>query len=315
MGNLYSDTNTAPISDKFLTKTEFNSYKSSVPIVLDLNTVLADTTLTKKLLDVLSSDDRFKGSQGIQGVKGDIGSFDATNINSDVKIKNDKTFELRKTKDNNQLDRRFVIQNDNDDYAIFTDKYLVGQGSNLNLQPFGWGGNVRIGYDPNNLESLTSPRTPLSTVPGAKLAVNWDISSSGQFISNKGYQIDNVYKIQFPESRDNNGIEGALKYYDDYGTVNTQSLYYRTNTSSNDIAKFKILTNGSTLGDNLKFANKSTETNTCLAVSDGNRALTKKTCNVYDPSQHFIRNGIKTYNPYVDKCININDPTGLYLHV
>ena len=335
MGNLYSGTNTTSISDNFLSKNDFNSYTSTAPKVLDLNTVLADSTLTKKLLDALSGDSRFKGPQGIQGIQGNVGPqgtmdttknytfTDTITFNKPIKIyKNIVGGSIDfiggvtgKTNTNGTFtESKLQIDQDGNnsgDYVIFTSIPNYNW-TNLNIQP--QGGNVRIGYNPNKYAN------DVQTIPpDAKLAVNGniysssDIISGGQFTSKNGYQIENIYKIQFPESKDNNGNEGALKYAVTYDQTNTQNGYYRTNTSSGDIAKFKILSNGSTLGDNLKFTNDPNIINDCLAVSDGTRrALTKKTCNTNDPSQHFVRNGIKIYNPYSDLCININSSTGLW---
>lgn len=43
MGNFYSQNNTTP---SFVSKTEYDNYVNTTPKVLDLNTVLADVTLT-----------------------------------------------------------------------------------------------------------------------------------------------------------------------------------------------------------------------------------------------------------------------------
>ena len=71
MGNFYSQSNTSP---SFVSKSEYDTYVSTTPRVLDLNTVLADPTLTQKLLTALASDSRFIGPQGIQGQIGSQGS-------------------------------------------------------------------------------------------------------------------------------------------------------------------------------------------------------------------------------------------------
>jgi len=78
MGNFYSQENTTP---SFVAKSEYDTYVSTTPRVLDLNTVLADVTLTQKLLTALANDSqkRFvgpqgvKGDTGLQGIKGDTG--------------------------------------------------------------------------------------------------------------------------------------------------------------------------------------------------------------------------------------------------
>ena len=87
MGNFYSQSNTSP---SFVSKSEYDTYVSTTSRVLDLNTVLADPTLTQKLLTALASDSRFIGPQGIQGqvglqgVKGDTGPQGIQGVKGDT---------------------------------------------------------------------------------------------------------------------------------------------------------------------------------------------------------------------------------------
>jgi len=77
MGNFYSQSNTTP---SFVSKSEYDTYVSTTPRVLDLNTVLADPILTEKLLTALANDSqkRFVGNQGPTGSSGPAGSTGST---------------------------------------------------------------------------------------------------------------------------------------------------------------------------------------------------------------------------------------------
>ena len=83
MGNFYSQSNTIP---SFVSKKEYDNYVNTTPKVLDLNTVLADPTLTQNLLTALASDSqkRFVGPQGPQGIQGPRGDTGQAGQNLDL---------------------------------------------------------------------------------------------------------------------------------------------------------------------------------------------------------------------------------------
>jgi hypothetical protein len=206
MGNFYSQENTTP---SFVAKSEYDTYVSTTPRVLDLNTVLDNPTLTQKLLTALANDSqkRFVGNQGPagstgpkgdtgqQGVKGDTGPQGLQGAKGDTGTTPDLSIYAKSNQDarfnnlyyNSQLNltttdgTQFINNRDKDDFAILTTKAGVSGGSHLNINPV-FGGNVRIGYNPNDYWPGADPKD--TNVPSSRLAVKGDINASGNLIGN-----------------------------------------------------------------------------------------------------------------------------------
>ena len=137
-----------------------------------------------------------KGDTGQQGPKGDTGpqgtidtskSYTFTQPQNFTKINLAGSYTM-----NNLKGSEFYINTDVDDYVILSTKAGVPGGSHINFNPV-FGGNVRIGYNPNDFWSGGGVRD--TNVPNAKLAVKGDIYSDGTLIS-KNINLGNNWMLK-----------------------------------------------------------------------------------------------------------------------
>lgn len=132
------------------------------------------------------------GIQGIQGIKGDKGDkgdtgsqgttgvFDTTKPYTFTQPQNFGDINVSGTyKTTTSRGTELNLRPDTDDYAVLTTKAGVPGGSHFNINPV-FGGNVRIGYNPNEFLGAQSG-TKDTNVPNTKLAVKGDINASNGF--------------------------------------------------------------------------------------------------------------------------------------
>lgn len=171
-----------------------------------------------------------KGDTGLKGEQGPTGPAVSVDLSKYTQLNHDATFNNLYYKGDLSISTTKSTQlfnkQDADDFAIVTTKNNVPSGSHLNINPV-FGGNVRIGYNPNG---FWEPSWKDTNVPTSKLAVkgdvnaadgfktgNWKISSSGEnlcmqngtgpsFCVNKYGEKLNKYLISFPwlHENDNN---------------------------------------------------------------------------------------------------------------
>jgi hypothetical protein len=289
--------------------------------VLSLDSLNA--TQFDRLLKSILDDSRSKGPigpTGPTGLKGDTGPQGPKGQDGVVDTTRSYTFTQSQNFGDVNVDGAHKLQNitkktslhfrqDGDDYAVLTTKDGVPGGSHFNINPV-FGGNVRIGYNPND---FTQSGTKDTNVPGSKLAVkgeinalngfqtgNWKISESGdnlcmkngtnpEFCVNKYGIKDEKYMLYFP------WLSKCL-VYDTLGT-GTQSQGDCKSDPTNPKYHFYI---------NNGMIRSVKEPSNCLTASGSQ--ITVSPCNVNDRNQKMIDIGNKLVLPD-NSCLDIGQTT------
>lgn len=292
--------------------------------VITLDTITASQMTS--LMNVLASDsqNRFKGPQGQKGDKGDTGNTGATgsqgatgSFNPDSnytfnhpliinKKGNDGSIKFmapvnnyyKKNPDGSNtqtLSEYSVLEidqdtNNNGDYVIFS-SIVSNKGTHLNLQPHSWGGNVRIGYNPNNYQSdgQTIP-------PDAKLAVRGKINASDGFVVG-----NNTKSIFFPKYQG-----GKCLSDNNLGSITNAHVVSCDNINA---GKFTFTNTGNISGEHIILPSGQ-----CLYADgqDDNAVINAQPCNLDEPSQKFVRLGFNIANPYARQCLNADSKRGFW---
>jgi hypothetical protein len=161
-------------------------------------------------------------------------------------------------------------KNNSGDFVMFS-SISESKGTNLNLQPQDWAGNVRIGYNPNNYQD-----NGVKTPPDSKLAVYGNISS---------FNLGNVGKLKF--------IQERTCLYDKLIGTSNKPFGDCGNATIFNISDGKLI---SYIDNNNKLK--------CLSSSEDKSKLITTDCDFSKKQQFFSRVGTGLYNEYSDKCID-----------
>ena len=287
--------------------------------VLSLDSL--STTQFDKLLKAILEDSRSKGPigpTGPTGPKGDTGLTGVVDTTKSYTFTQPQNFgDINVSGKYNMGTSRgteLFLRPDTDDYALLTTKADFPGGSHFNINPV-FGGNVRIGYNPNEFLGAQSG-TKDTNVPNSKLAVKgitnssdgfqtggWTISESGDnlcmkngtnpaFCVNKYGVRDNKKKIVFPWKNLclDSSIIGTSNIPSSECGSNDNKLYYYTDLN----------------GGNIRLASDPTK---CLKIEDNK--LVKRDCDINDEYQKFSKIGTVIYNYKSNKSIDISNNTGL----
>jgi hypothetical protein len=295
MGNFYSTSNTTP---QYVNKSDFDSYVSSTPKVLDLNIVLSDTTLTQKLLTVLASDSqkRFVGPQGSQGptgpqgTKGDIGLQGIKGDTGLQGIKGDTGLQgIKGDTGTAGVSQDALNYNTSLGLSISDNRYLT-------TSPYVW----KNYYTQKEIDSKYVPNTIVSTETGYPGSAS--LTNGGAW----GYRING----------DNNKL---LSLFTVSGNVQVDS-----NINAGSLSVGNINSNGNIKGNGINIGNWiiSQDSNNCLNFKNTSTSYTETICDntisntikgvtfpitAYSNGSTNVNNSWISGNPLLEKFGNINN--------
>ena len=207
--------------------------------VLSLDSLNA--TQFDRLLKAILEDSRSKGPKGDTGSVGPKGDTGLQGPKGDI----DTT--------SSEKGSQLIIRGDNYDWGILSTRPGVDGGSSINFNPV-FGGNVRIGYNPNDFWPGANPKD--INVPNSKLAVKGDIYSDNTSIS-KNINIGNKWMIQTDDKNcllfnkiENNNNSNVYKICpDSTNTILPKGSIIAWSGDRNNVPIGWVLCEGQTIGN------------------------------------------------------------------